>query len=70
MRLADFIDDNVKPILSAAEAFAATMLPASSHLYAEALRDHIPMILLAVSKALRSARTIPEQLAKSHVPRT
>lgn len=41
------------------------MLPASSHLDAEALRDHIPMILVAVSKDLRSAQTIPEKLAKS-----
>jgi signal transduction histidine kinase len=65
MRLADFIDDNVEPILSAAEAFAATMLPASSHLDAEALRDHMPMILVAVSKDLRSAQTSQEQLAKS-----
>ncbi|MBJ2158730.1 sensor histidine kinase [Variovorax sp. IB41] len=65
MRLADFIDANVEPILSSAEAFAATMLPASSHLDAEALRDHMPMILAAVAKDLRSAQTSHEQLAKS-----
>ncbi|WP_027730428.1 HAMP domain-containing sensor histidine kinase [Variovorax paradoxus] len=65
MRLADFIDDNAEPILSAAEAFAATMLPASSHLDAEAPRDHLPMILAATSKDLRSAQTPREQLAKS-----
>ena len=65
MRLADFIDANVEPILSAAEAFAATMLPASSHMDAEALRDHMPMILVAVAKDLRSAQTSNEQLAKS-----
>jgi signal transduction histidine kinase len=65
MRLADFIDANVEPILSAAEAFAATMLPASSHMDAAALRDHMPMILTAVAKDLRSAQTSGEQLAKS-----
>lgn len=65
MRLADFIGENAEPILSAAEAFAGTMLPASSHLDAEALRDHMPMILAAVSKDLRSAQTTGEQLAKS-----
>lgn len=65
MRLADFIDANVEPILSAAEAFAATMLPAASHLDAVALRDHMPMILTAVAKDLRSAQTRSERLAKS-----
>jgi signal transduction histidine kinase len=65
MRLANFIDENSEPILSAAEAFAATMRPASSHLDAEALRDHLPMILAAISKDLRSAQTVQEELVKS-----
>jgi signal transduction histidine kinase len=65
MRLADFIEANVEPILVAAEAFAATMLPAAGHLDSEALRDHMPMILDAIAKDLRSAQTAQEQLAKS-----
>ena len=65
MRLADFIEKNVEPILSAAEAVAATMLPAASHLDSAALRDHMPMILAAVARDLRSTQTAEEQLAKS-----
>ncbi len=65
MRLADFIEKNVEPILSAAEAVAATMLPAASHLDSAALRDHMPMIIAAVARDLRSTQTAEEQLAKS-----
>ena len=65
MRLADFIEESVEPILSAAEAVAATMLPAASHLDSAALRDHMPMILSAVARDLRLAQTTEEQLAKS-----
>jgi signal transduction histidine kinase len=65
MRLADFIEESVEPILSAAEAVAATMLPAASHLDSAALRDHMPMILAAVARDLRSPQTAEEQLAKS-----
>lgn len=65
MRLADFIDENVEPILAASEAFAQTQLPAASYLNPAALRDHIPMILTAVAKDLRSPQTAQEQLAKS-----
>ena len=65
MRLADFIDGNVEPILAASEAFAQTQMPAASFLDPVALRDHIPMILAAVAKDLRSPQTALEQIAKS-----
>lgn len=65
MRLADFIEKNAEPILAASEAFAQTQLPAASYLDSAALRDHIPMILTAVAKDLRSPQTAKEQLAKS-----
>ncbi|MDM0071748.1 sensor histidine kinase [Variovorax sp. J31P207] len=65
MRLAEFIDGNVEPILAASEAFTQTQLPAASFLDHAALRDHIPMILAAVAKDLRSPQTDREQIAKS-----
>jgi signal transduction histidine kinase len=73
MRLADFIDANVEPIIGAAEAFAATLLPAAGHLDQEALRNHLPRILKAVALDLRAPQTAAEELQKSegrapHVP--
>lgn len=65
LRLADFIDQNVEEIVAAAEIFAGSLMPAAGHLDAEALRDHMPMILSAVSTDLRSAQTSQEQLLKS-----
>lgn len=65
VRLADFIEKNAEPILAASEAFAQTQLPAASYLDSAALRDHIPMVLTAVAKDLRSPQTAKEQLAKS-----
>ena len=65
MRLADFIDENIEPILAEAESFAASLLPAASHLDSVALRDHMPMIMEAIAKDLRSPQSPQEQLAKS-----
>lgn len=65
LRLADFIDRNTEAIVSAAEGFAGSLMPAAAHLDAEALRDHMPMILAAVAADLRSAQTSQEQLLKS-----
>ena len=65
MRLADFIDQNVDGIVSASEEFAQTLLPAAAHLDTEGLRDHIPMILHAISADMRNPQTAEEQLLKS-----
>ena len=65
MRLADFIDTHVEAIVDAAEAFAATLLPAASRLDREALRDHVPLILKAIAADLRAPQTAAEERAKS-----
>lgn len=65
MRLADFIDHNIEAIVEGAEEFARTLEPAAAHLDAEALRDHMPMILQAVALDLRSPQTRPAQYLKS-----
>lgn len=64
MKFADFLDQNVEEIVSAAEQFAATLLPAARHLDTEQLRDHIPLILKAISKDLRTPQTAEEGLRK------
>ena len=65
MRLATFIEHNKEPILAAAEAFSATLLPAARHLDAEGLRDHLPMILDAICKDLGTAQSAAEAMSKS-----
>ena len=65
MRLADFIDANAQAILEAAETFAATLLPAATHLDQEALRDHMPLLLTAITADLRTLQTAEEELRKS-----
>lgn len=65
MRLADFITQNLEPILAQWEEFAASMLPAAANMGALALRDHAGQILLAVVKDLRSSQTREAQREKS-----
>lgn len=65
MRLADFITQNLEPILAQWEEFAASMLPAAANMGALALRDHAEQILLAVVKDLRSSQTREAQREKS-----
>src|SRR6185369_9577029 len=65
MRLADFIDHNHRAILAEWEAFAATLLPAASHMDAAGLRDHAEQMLSAISRDLRTAQGREAQLAKS-----
>jgi signal transduction histidine kinase len=65
MRLATFIEQKEALILDAAEAFAATLLPAAGHLNADGLRDHLPMILAAICKDLGTPQTAAEELRKS-----
>lgn len=65
MRLADFIDANLAPILAEWEAFAATLLPAAAGLDPVALRDHAEQMLQAVAADLRMPQTVAQQTAKS-----
>jgi signal transduction histidine kinase len=65
VRLADFIETNLEAILQAAEAMAATMLPAAVHLNKNELRDHLPLILEAVVIDLRTLQTTEQELNKS-----
>lgn len=66
MRLADFIEHNIEPILQAWEDFARTITPASIGMDSVALRDHAEQMLRAIAIDLRTAQTTEEQIAKSH----
>lgn len=65
MRLAAFITDNMKTILSNWEAFAATQLPAAESMTPLALRDHAKQILEAIVKDLSTPQTRKAQADKS-----
>lgn len=65
MRLADFIVQEMECIMVEWEAFAATQLPAASHMTPLALRDHGKQILTAISKDLRTAQNAAAQSEKS-----
>lgn len=65
MRLADFIEQHAETILAGAAAFAETQAPAGVALSAKELRNHLPQILKAVVRDLRSEQTAAEQHAKS-----
>ncbi|SFG94854.1 sensor histidine kinase KdpD [Pseudomonas sp. NFACC45] len=65
MRLADFILDNIEPILQAWEDFAKTITPASHGMDSLALRDHAEQMLRTIAADLRTSQTVKEQIAKS-----
>jgi signal transduction histidine kinase len=65
MRLADFISQDMEPILAHWEAFAATLVPAAANMESLALRDHAQQILLAVATDLRAPQTREAQREKS-----
>ncbi|AHL33449.1 histidine kinase [Pseudomonas brassicacearum] len=66
MRLADFILDNIEPILQAWEDFAKTITPASEGMDSVALRDHAEQMLRTIAADLRTSQTRKERIAKSH----
>jgi signal transduction histidine kinase len=66
MRLADFIIENIEPILQEWESFAKTITPAAEGMDSEALRDHAEQMLLVIADDLRTAQTPSERIAKSH----
>jgi signal transduction histidine kinase len=66
MRLADFIIENIQPILQEWENFAKTITPAAEGMDAEALRDHAEQMLRVIASDLRTSQTPGERIAKSH----
>lgn len=65
MRLADFILDNLEPILQSWEDFARTVSGTSCHMEAETLRDHAEQMLRTIADDLRTSQSITEQIDKS-----
>lgn len=64
MRLADFIDANVEPILAEWEIFARS-ISAGETLDQLALRDHAGQILKATARDMRSTQTLLQRIEKS-----
>lgn len=65
-RLAVFILENIKPIVTEWEGFARTLTPSSAEMTPLALRDHIHQILKFIVADITSAQTDKEQTRKSH----
>ena len=65
MRLATFLETARDQILDEAVAFART-IPALEHTGEQALRDHLPDVLKAISADLRTAQSRTEAIVKSH----
>lgn len=66
MRLADFILQNIEPILQQWEDFAKTMTPAADGMDSLALRDHAEQMLLTIAADLRTTQTDKARISKSH----
>ena len=66
MRLADFINSNVEPILQEWENFARTLKPAAGDMTDKELRNHAALMLEIVAKDLRTTQSIDQQIEKSH----
>lgn len=65
MRLSQFIEQNVEPILVEWEAFARTMIPAGDTMSVVELRDHAHEILLAIAHDIETVQTEEQREAKS-----
>jgi signal transduction histidine kinase len=65
LRLADFIDKNVKQIVSEWESFARTLHPAANNMTPLALRNHIHEILAFIVSDVKSPQTNLQQIHKS-----
>jgi signal transduction histidine kinase len=65
MRLSSFINENLEPIGARFEAFARTVLPASSGMADLALRDHVVEILRAIAIDMESLQSEPQRQTKS-----
>jgi signal transduction histidine kinase len=65
MRLTQFINDNIEPILVEWESFARTMIPPAETMSVSELRDHARDILLAIAKDMDTAQSEREREGKS-----
>jgi signal transduction histidine kinase len=65
VHLADFILENIEPILAEWEAFARTILPVTAGMTQEQLRDEAARILRDVARDMKLDQTGGEQQAKS-----
>ena len=65
MRLSDFIDENMEPILQAWEAFARSVNTPMPTMDSRGLRNHSEYILQAVARDLRTSQTEQQQIDKS-----
>lgn len=65
MRLADFILDNLEPILQSWEDFARSIPSAARSLDAKGLRDHAEQMLRVIAADLRTSQSVTEQIDKS-----
>ena len=68
MRLADFILENIEPILQQWEDFAKTMTPAANGMDSVALRDHAEQMLLAIAADLRDNPIGEDELNRARRP--
>jgi signal transduction histidine kinase len=65
MRLSQFIEENLEPILVDWEAFARTMIPPSETMSVVALRDHAEEMLRAIAADLKREQTEDARYTKS-----
>lgn len=65
MRLVEFIEKNIEPILSEWDAFAKTRIPPAATMSVLALRDHAREMLLAVAKDMRQSQSEAQRDTKS-----
>lgn len=65
MRLGEFIEARIEPILAEWESFASTLLPAAARLDSEALRDHAKAMLEAIAEDLSREQSAEAEILKS-----
>jgi signal transduction histidine kinase len=65
MRLSDFLLTKIEPILTDWENFARTILPATSGMNRERLRDHAREMLITIARDMATEQTASEQEEKS-----
>ncbi len=65
LRLADFIRENTKQIVSEWESFARTLTPAANDMTSLALRNHIHELLAFIVNDIKTPQTNLEQIQKS-----
>ena len=65
MRLADFIEQNLEPILGEWGTFAQTRIPAAATMTTQELRDHAQEMLVAIVKDMRQTESEVERKRKS-----